>query len=260
MVETLILIIAGIFSGVVSGATGASGVMIMIPFLTTFFGFPLYVAVGTSLLADLISSVPISYTYFRNRNVDVFTGLLLGGGAILGTTLAVGNLQIFPEELIVFGIALFMVGLGFRLWRDGVKKEYRPESFPEFKIFKDARVRMITSVIVGVFLGFLTGYFGAGGGILIFLVLYFLLRLNLKKSIGTAAFVMIVSSLSGVIGHGSLGNINVSAGLIIGCSAAIGGVLSAILANRLDEAYLSKIVGGIFVVLAVIMLGVRLVS
>lgn len=259
MIETTILIIVGIFSGIVSGMTGASGVMVMIPILTTFFGFPIYVAIGTSLMADVISSVPISYTYYRHKNLAIHTGLLLGLGAVLGAQVAAGEVTRIPEDLIIIGIGIAMVFIGLRMWRDGIRREFQAPEWHKPKWFTEAPGRFIVSVILGFLLGIMTGVFGAGGGIMIFLALYFLLGVKLKPAIGTAAFVMIMSSLSGAVGYWRLGNLDVQTGLIIGIAATVGGVLSAYLANKVDEGILSKVVGTLFMILAIVMLGIRLI-
>lgn len=260
MVEIFTLIVMGIFSGVVSGMTGASGVMVMIPFLTTFFGFPVFTAIGTSLMADVISSGPIAYTYHRSKHVAWNIGLFLGGGALLGAQIATHNLSILSENVVVFGIGIFMVGLGMKMWRDGIQREYESPQWKQPKIMQHPFWNVTVSIILGILLGLMTGFFGAGGGILIFLVLYFLLRIDLKTSIGTAAFVMLMSSLSGAVGHWSIGNLDWQSGLIIGGSATFGGVVAAYLANRVDEALLSRIVGFLFIALAFVMMGIRLVS
>jgi uncharacterized membrane protein YfcA len=82
-------------------------------------------------------------------------------------------------------------------------------------------------------------------------------RLSLKKSIGTAAFIMIITALSGAIGYFFEGNVNWLAGLIIGGSAAVGGYTSAYIANNVDDQMLGKIVGVIFIVVAIMMLAIR---
>jgi uncharacterized membrane protein YfcA len=260
MVETLTLIIMGIFSGIVSGMTGASGVMVMIPLLTTFFGFPILSAIGTSLMADVISSGPIAYTYHRSKNLDWKTGCILGAGALLGAQVATQNISFLSEDIIVFAIGVSMVGLGLKMWRDGIHKEYEPPKWMQPLFLQKPFWRTIVSLAMGVILGIMTGFFGAGGGILIFLVLYFLLRIDLKTSIGTAAFVMLASSLSGAIGHWRIGDLDWQAGIIIGLSATAGGVFAAYLANRVEEAFLSRIAGILFIALALIMMGIRLVS
>lgn len=260
MVETIVLIIMGIFSGVVSGMTGASGVMVMIPLLTTFFGMPIVVAIGTSLMADVISSVPISYTYYRNKNVDIRTGLLLGLGAVVGAQVASGQVSRIPDGLILLGISIAMVAIGLRMWREGLHREFKIPEWKQPKVLTTVPGKWIFGVFLGFLLGIMTGFFGAGGGILIFLVLYFLLRIPLRMAIGTAAFVMIMSSLSGAVGYWRESHLDLEAGIIIGIAATIGGVLSAYLAHRVDEAKLAKIVGILFISLAVIMLGVRMVG
>jgi len=68
---SLQFILIGLFTGAITGVTGASGVLIVVPILTTLFDMPLQVVLGTSLLVDVIATILISYTYARNKNVDI---------------------------------------------------------------------------------------------------------------------------------------------------------------------------------------------
>lgn len=258
MITTITYVILGLFSGMVSGMTGASGVMVLIPVLTVAFGFPLYVAIGTSLLADVISSIPIAATYYKNGNLAWKAAIWLIIGSVLGAQVGVEGTQLFPESWIMIVFALGVAGVGLKMWREGIKKEMGVFSWKMPWWLELWWARILLGLGLGFFLGLITGLFGAGGGIFYFLVLYFLLRLPLKVSIGTAAFAMIASSISGAFGHWSVGNLDLQTGLIIGFSAAAGGIIAATLANRIPDGLLSKTVGVVFIVLAVVMLAVRI--
>ena len=78
------LILLGIFIGAITGITGASGVLIMVPILSTFFDIPLPVILGTSLLVDVIVSVSVSIAYSHSKNVDIKGILWILVGTLLG--------------------------------------------------------------------------------------------------------------------------------------------------------------------------------
>lgn len=256
----VVLIITGFVAGVISGMTGASGVMIVIPILATVFGLPIYVAIGTSLMADVIQSIPISYAYYRAKNLALREGLWVGLGSILGVQVGAHEVSIFPEELLLLGLVLAMAFLGIKMWR---QRHKRPEDLanarqlPMPHILKTDHGRIGVALVLGFLLGLMTGFFGAGGGILIFMVLYFVLNVSLKASIGTGAFVMIITAASGFTGYYLEGNVNILIGAIIGASAAVGGYSSAYIANRIGDQILSKVIGAAFIIIALIIFAIR---
>lgn len=257
MVETGFLILIGALSGMISGMTGASGVMVMIPILTSFFGFSFFAAIGTSLMADIISSPLIAYTYHKNKNLDIRAALWLILGGILGAQVGVEGTNLLPDAWVLIAFALFIFGLGIKFWLDGALRTYQTHSDDQPAWLTRRSHRIIAGLVLGFLLGVMTGLFGAGGGILYFLVLHFVLRLPLKTSIGTAAFAMIASSVSAAWGHWQVGNLNIETGILLGLAAAVGGMIAGYVANRASEELLSKAVGVIFVLLAVVMLVLR---
>ena len=78
------LILLGLFIGGVTGVTGASGVLIMVPIFSTFFDIPLPIVLGTSLFVDVIASLAVSYAYGKAKNLDILGTLWILVGALLG--------------------------------------------------------------------------------------------------------------------------------------------------------------------------------
>lgn len=54
---------------------GASGVMTIVPILTMFFKMSVHTTIGTSLFVDVIASLTVSYSYFKNSNIDLKSGI-----------------------------------------------------------------------------------------------------------------------------------------------------------------------------------------
>ena len=71
----LISVLIGLHSGAATGLMGASDVLIVVPALTMALDLPVHVAIGTSLAVDVIASVVVTYTYYRNKNVDSKSGI-----------------------------------------------------------------------------------------------------------------------------------------------------------------------------------------
>jgi len=244
------LILLGIFIGVITGITGASGVLIMVPILSTFFDIPLPVILGTSLLVDVIVSISVSIAYSHAKNVDIKGILWILVGTLLGAQIGSFFVVSISKVLIIFAIAIGMIFFGIKMWKSGLSK-YKAPVVPE-KISSYVRTP-IGMIISGLIVGLATGIFGAGGGLTVFIILYSFLKFPIKKAIGTSSFIMLFTALAGVAGYAQNGNLDISLGLIVGISAAVGGAVSSIFANKINEEFLSRIIGAFFIFFALVM-------
>lgn len=242
----------GLFVGGVTGVTGASGVLVLVPILSTFFNIPLPIILGTSLFVDVIASIPISYTYFRANNLDIKGTAWIIVGSILGAQIGSFFVVSLSKSLIMIILAAGMIYFGIKMWQSGFSKDKNLSITLSGKLshFLKTQVGMI---MMGLIIGLTTGIFGAGGGLTVFVILYSFLNLPLKKAIGTSSFIMLITAFSGVVGYWDNNNLNILLGLTIGISAAIGGTFSSIIANRMREDILARFIGGFFIFLAIIM-------
>lgn len=252
------LILLGLFVGVVTGLTGASGVLLLVPILSTFFDIPLPIILGTSLLVDVIACLPISYTYARAKNLDILGTVWLIVGALMGAQIGSFFVISISKTFIMAVLALGMVFFGIKMWQSGFSQDRHFSINISGHLSKHLKTP-IGMILSGLVIGLTTGIFGAGGGLTIFVILYSFLNFPLKKAIGTSSFVMLLTAFSGVIGYWDNGNLNLTLGLIIGISAAVGGALSSMLANRMNEKTLTKLIGGFFISLAIVMILLKVV-
>lgn len=253
------LIFLGLLVGGITGVTGASGVLILVPIFTTFLDIPLAIILGTSLFVDVIASASVSLGYARAKNLDIRGTVWIIVGALFGAQ--IGSFFLFEVStmLIIGVLAVCMIFFGIKMWRSGLTKhKHQPLQVSERVSTKiKTPVGMILS---GLVVGLTTGIFGAGGGLTIFIILYSLLDFPLKKAVGTSSFIMLVTALSGVIGYWENGNLDINLGIVVGISAAIGGALSSIFANRIQEEFLARIIGALFIFFALVMLFLKIIS
>lgn len=256
--ETIALILIGIFTGTITSLIGSSGVMIIVPLLSMFFGLSIHMAIGTSLMVDVIASITVAYNYYKNGNVDLKPGMWiaigsLGGsqvGAIWASHMSEGNLG------SSFGIILILSGVFmFRNKREGKKSLL--EKIQGHIQFNAEWKKTVTALLIGFFIGIMSGVFGAGGGVMILLALIIILSFPLHKAIGTSTLIMTITAFSAASGYALRDNIDTIIGLIIGSGSILGGILGSHYANKVNEKMLKKIVGGVFFAMGIIMILIK---
>jgi uncharacterized membrane protein YfcA len=106
------------------------------------------------------------------------------------------------------------------------------------------------SIVIGLAVGTLSGMLGVGGGI-IFMFALLMLGYRLHAAVGTSTMIMALTTISGTIGHATLGTLPYQAIIFAAMGTVLGSVTSARLANRLSEAGLSKAIALVFGVLGI---------
>lgn len=241
----------GVVTGGITSLIGASGVMIIVPVLTMFFHVSAHSAIGTSLFVDVIASITVSYTYFKNGNIEIKSSIWIAVASIAGAQLgALFSSQIKEGPLSeMFGVILVIAGVGLLIKSYNKKSEQK-----ESKIrFTHGWQQVVSSIIIGIGIGILSGLFGAGGGVMILLALIVIMSYPLHKAIGTSTLIMAMTALSSTVGYVYRGNIDLILGCFLSVGAVIGGIIGARYANRVNEKVLQKVVGICFFCLGVVM-------
>ena len=255
MIEFIVYLIAGLGAGIGTGLSGLSAAAIISPMLITFLGFNSYEAVGIALASDVLASAVSAYTYGKNRNLDLRNGWLMLLFVLLFTV--VGS---FVASLInVETMGTFSVFMTLFL---GVKFVVRPvmttkEAFAQ----RDCRSFIIKSILCGAMIGFICGFVGAGGGMMMLLMLTSVLGYELKTAVGTSVFIMTFTAFTGAFSHFAIdGNIpNLTALAFCVLFTFIGAQLAAQFANRAQAKTLNRATGIVLAVLGTFMVFVRFI-
>ena len=259
MINRLItMVLIGTFAGIVTGLTGASAVMVVVPLVNLLLNFSVHESIGVSLMVDVIASLAISYTYYRNGNVDLRSGIWIALGSISGAQLGVIFSAKTPEVSLGGSFGIFLILMGIAMWKRGLDREALAKKFREIMRFKTENQRILVALILGLAVGITTGIFGAGGGMMVLLILIFVLNFPIHLAVGTSTLIMAITASSGALGYALQRSIKPIAGLILGFSAACAGYISAKFANAVNENLLTKIIGALFVILGFVMIAVRL--
>ena len=195
LIKILVCFIAGAGAGIGTGFAGMSAAAVIGPMLATFLGIPAYDAIGIGLISDVLASLVSAYTYKKSGNLDVKNSLPLLVSVLAFT--AVGSFvgSLLPEQAMsgTMQIALIIIGLRFLLKPVNKTKEQLAQSSP--------KGRLIKAIVGGVLVGFICGFAGAGGGMMLLLVLTSFLGYPMHLAVGTSVFIMAFTALTGGISH-----------------------------------------------------------
>lgn len=108
---------------------------------------------------------------------------------------------------------------------------------------------MILMVASGVGVGIGASFSGLGGGFLTVPLLLFL-GYTAQKAVGTSFMAILIISLSALVAHNKLANIDYRAGLLLGIGGIVGAQIGARLVEHVPTASFKKIFAAILVGLA----------
>ncbi len=244
-----ILLVAGFGAGIITGLIGGSAVIAIASFLVLFSGYPIYDAIGIGLATDIVASIVASYIYIKHGNVKSRPAVVFLVVAVIVTVISSYFSSYAPSIGLekAMGLAVFIIGI-----RLITKKKILSKNASK-KNSSKAR-KLFLGVLSGIGVGIVAGAFGAGGGMMMFLILFFVYGYSVHSAIGTSIFFMIFIALFGAIGHAVTGNFTLTEVFISWIGAAAGAVIFAKVSHRLSEEALKKIVGVFFVVLGIMML------
>jgi uncharacterized membrane protein YfcA len=246
----LITFFAGMGAGLGTGFAGMSAAAVISPILITFLGIDPYIAVGIALSSDVLASAVSAYTYGKNKNLDVKNGLIMMVSVLVFTVVGSYVSSLIPSTTMG-NFSVFMtllLGIKFIIKPVMTTKEAMNEV--------PAGKRAIQSIICGILIGFICGFVGAGGGMMMLLILTSVLGYELKTAVGTSVFIMTFTAFTGAVSHFAIGGLpDVTTWVLCIVFTLIWARIAAVFANKATPKVLNQVTGIILVLLgAVVML------
>ena len=251
----IVTFFAGMGAGLGTGFAGMSAAAVISPILITFLGIDPYMAVGIALSSDVLASAVSAYTYGKNKNLDIKNGLIMMVTVLIFTVVGSYISSLVPSATM----GNFSVFMTFLL---GIKFIVRPVmTTKEAMQGVSAKKRAMQSVICGIIIGFICGFIGAGGGMMMLLILTSVLGYELKTAVGTSVFIMTFTAFTGAVSHFAIGGLPDPAVWIL-CIifTLIWARFAAVLANKATPKTLNRATGVILVVLGVVVMAFSFLS
>lgn len=201
MEALIVYLLAGLGAGVGTGLAGLSAAAVIAPMLITFLGFEAYEAVAIALASDVLASAASAWVYGRNKNLDIRNGLVMMMAVLAFTMIGSYVASLLPDQTMGdFSVIMtFLLGVKFLILPVMTTKEAMGE--------KSLRRKIAESVICGSVIGFICGFTGAGGGMMMLLILTSVMHYELKTAVGTSVFIMSFTAFTGAASHMVIGGI-----------------------------------------------------
>ena len=161
MITLITCLIGGLGAGIGTGLAGLSAAAVISPMLITFLGMPAYQAVGIALASDVLASAVSAYTYGKNKNLDIKNGMIMMITVLIFTMVGSYISSLVPNKMMGnFSVYMtFLVGLKFIIKPVMTTKDDMEE--------KSVKTKIIQSILCGIMIGFICGFVGAGGGMML---------------------------------------------------------------------------------------------
>lgn len=249
LIEIIVCLIAGLGAGIGTGFAGMSAASIITPILFTFLKVPVYEAIGIALASDVLASAVSAYTYKKNGNIDIKNAVVMLVAVLSFTVFGSYISRNVPNTGMSMGttIAVFILGIKFTISPERKIKENN-NSETGYK-------RILKSVLCGTIIGLICGFLGAGGGMMMLIILTSVLGYDLKKAVGTSVFIMAFTAFTGAISHFFINGIHYVRVLVL-CIifTLIFARLAAVIANKSSEKVMGRTVGITLIILGIVVL------
>ena len=246
-ITILVTFFAGMGAGLGTGFAGMSAAAVISPMLITFLHIDPYVAVGIALSSDVLASAVSAYTYGKNKNIYIRNGLVMMISVLIFTVVGSYVSSLVPS--VTMGsfstVMTLLLGIKFIVRPVMTTKEVMDKISP--------KKRAVQSVLCGALIGFICGFVGAGGGMMMLLILTSVLGYELKTAVGTSVFIMSFTAFTGAISHFAIGNLpDITVTALCICFTLIWAQIAARYANKAKPATLNRAVGIVLVLLGAV--------
>ena len=251
----IVTFFAGMGAGLGTGFAGMSAAAVITPMLVTFLGMDPYMAVGIALSSDVLASAVSAYTYGKNKNLDIRNGIIMMISVLTFTVVGSSISSLVPSATM----GSFSVFMTFLL---GIKFIVRPVmTTKESMQGVSAKKQATQSILCGVLIGFICGFIGAGGGMMMLLILTSVLGYELKTAVGTSVFIMTFTALTGAVSHFAIGGMpDVTVWVLCIVFTFLWARVAAVFANRASAKTLNRATGVILVILGIVVMGFQFLS
>lgn len=244
--------ISALAVGLSLGIIGSGGAILTVPILVYLFNIPPTIAAGYSLFVVGVTSFSGFISYFNKKLINIKVAVTFAIPAtftvfitrkyfvpsIPDIILSLNGIKIERDFLIMIFFALLMAAASFSM----IKKNN------QLKMSDDNSLLKI--ILLGIFVGFVSGFVGAGGGFLIIPSLVMFAKLEMKKAVGTSLLIISVNALIGFTGNVGTFPIEWSFILIFSLITVTGIFIGSFLSNKISSEKLKPVFGYFLIIMS----------
>ncbi len=278
-IEWLTLAFVGFATGVFGVLVGAGGGFILVPILRIFFDKDPALVAGTVLALVAVNSMSGAFAYRYMRVVDKRSAYLFAAAAIPGSVLAPFVLKRALEGIpgifdAMFGLLLVALAVRIATQQFGARRQSRlarargrrrsfvnPQTLRRRRITAESgetyryRLHEIYAVIINFILGFISSFFGVGGGFLRTPILVYAFGFPVQVAVATSIFALSFYTTAGAATHAYIGNIEWFPTFVFaGAGLVTGGQIGARLTGKVQGPWIMRLL-----MMVILVMGVQLI-
>ncbi len=263
-VYPVLIFVGAIAAGLLGSLVGLGGGVLIVPLLTLVFGFPIYFAIGASIISVIATSSGAAAAYVKDHMTNLRVGMFLEIATTLGAICGAFLAGLLAQNLlsVVFGVILLLSAapLVFKLGEElpqGVTNDrlanwlHLNGSYPEHRLHREISYQ-VTRTPLGLAMmyvaGLISGLLGIGSGTFKVLALDVAMRLPMKVSTTTSNFMIGVTAAASAGIYFSRGDIPP----LIAAPVALGILIGALVGARVLARLSNQVLRIIFLIVIVI--------
>ena len=271
MVSFFIAALVGVGVGVLSGLLGIGGGTVMVPLFRLAFGMEPIAATATSLFTIVPTSISGMWKHAKNKTSLPQVGIVCGLTGACLSPVGVWAANVSPGWAIMGAAAVVVMYSSFTMLKKalatpkgGAAKGSRKACEKKSTTSDTAAVGAVVATggssaagaqaapleapaikltpkyvakvaLIGVVAGFMSGYVGVGGGLIMVPLFVSMLGIPMRLASGTSLTAVCILAIPGVIEQAVLGNIDYMVGVAMMVGSIPGAIVGASLVKRVPE-------------------------
>jgi len=220
----------GLAAGALGGLMGVGGGIILIPLLVHGLGMGQHEAQGTSLAFVTVTALVAAAFYFNQGSMDLELALYLALGAVAGVLLGASLARKMTARRLGQALGVLMILTAVRLLvavpsHAGPLSPWHPAA----------------NVALGCGVGLLAGLLGVGGGTILVPILVLGERYPQHIAQGVSLLMILPTGIVGALSHARHGHLARPILPALMAGGALGALLGAVLAHRIEASALSRL-------------------
>jgi len=236
----------GLLAGALGGLMGVGGGILLVPLLVHFTRAGQHEAQGTSLAFVTATALVAAFAYFRAGNLDFLLTVYLTLGAVPGVLAGAALARKLTARRLRQGLGILMVLTALRILAVAPAPSGEPHPWPP-----------AVNVVVGFLVGGLGGLLGVGGGTILVPILVLGERYPQHLAQGVSLLMILPTGIVGAWSHARHGHVMVRMLPALMAGGAVGALLGAFLAHRIESTSLTRLVAVFLLVVGAQMIFAR---
>ncbi len=270
MILLLYLFLMGIFAGLIGSVIGIGGGIIIVPFLALALKIPMHLAIGTSIICVLATSLAASIRFFKKNIINPGLAMALEIPTTIGSIAGSITVAFLKNNVlfIIFGCFTLASGIftyvknrwplkfGAGMEPTASKSSIFDSEYYDQLSGKPVRYH-VRKIVYGSSLstlaGFFSGLLGVGGGVIKVPAMNAIMDVPLKVATATSSYMIGITAVVSSVIYFFNGFINPVITVPAVAGVLIGAVSGSFAAGKIKTKYLVIIILAVFILIGILM-------